>query len=232
MVHEPDDQRHISADNALIPPPAIATLVEEMSLEKYNARPLSSPRDVGTHLLPEFLPTQYHEKKPKTIYLQRNPKDVAVSWYFMHFASRVYGKPTSWDYFVEELLKGNVEYGSPIEHVKQWSKYKQQPGFLWLKYEDMLKNPKNIYYKIAHFLEIQMTEEEMEVVMRFCDFKYMQEFFKNDPVAQDFMEKDGNHVRKGKSGDWKNYFTVAQNEAFDKMYHEEMKGYEDFKYEF
>ncbi|XP_077867263.1 sulfotransferase 1B1-like [Saccoglossus kowalevskii] len=202
------------------------------ALEKYNARPLSSPRDVGTHLLPEFLPTQYHEKKPKTIYLQRNPKDVAVSWYFMHFASRVYGKPTSWDYFVEELLKGNVEYGSPIEHVKQWSKYKQQPGFLWLKYEDMLKNPKNIYYKIAHFLEIQMTEEEMEVVMRFCDFKYMQEFFKNDPVAQDFMEKDGNHVRKGKSGDWKNYFTVAQNEAFDKMYHEEMKGYEDFKYEF
>lgn len=33
-----------------------------------------------------------------------------------------------------------------------------------------------------------------------------------------------NHFRKGGKGGWRNYFTVRESEAFDKIYSEQMKG--------
>ena len=37
------------------------------------------------------------------------------------------------------------------------------------------------------------------------------------------MKKDG-YVRKGKVGEWKNYFTKEQNELFDTAFNEKMRG--------
>ena len=33
-----------------------------------------------------------------------------------------------------------------------------------------------------------------------------------------------NHLRKGGSGGWRNFFTVRESEAFDKIYREQMEG--------
>ena len=37
------------------------------------------------------------------------------------------------------------------------------------------------------------------------------------------MKGDG-HIRKGKVGEWKNYFTEEQNQLFDKVFQEKMEG--------
>jgi len=39
-------------------------------------------------------------------------------------------------------------------------------------------------------------------------------------------------VVAGKVGGWKKYFTVEQNEMFDKFHAERMKGYEDIPFQF
>ena len=36
------------------------------------------------------------------------------------------------------------------------------------------------------------------------------------------------YLRLCEIAEWKNYFTVAQNEMFDRVYEQEMKGFEDF----
>lgn len=45
---------------------------------------------------------------------------------------------------------------------------------------------------------------------------------KKNPKANTRPEK--NHLRKGGAGGWRNVYTVRESEAFDEIYHKEMKG--------
>ena len=45
---------------------------------------------------------------------------------------------------------------------------------------------------------------------------------RNNPKAN--IRPYENHIRKGGSGGWRNFFTVRESEAFDKIYHEQMAG--------
>ena len=48
---------------------------------EYCKQLTSRPRILKTHLHVEMLPKQVNEKKPKVIYVARNPRDVVVSYY-------------------------------------------------------------------------------------------------------------------------------------------------------
>lgn len=43
---------------------------------------LERPRVFNTHVRPNNLPEQFFEKRCKTVFVQRNPKDIAVSYYY------------------------------------------------------------------------------------------------------------------------------------------------------
>lgn len=58
---------------------------------------------------------------PQVIYVLRNPKDQAVSYYHFHQTAKYLGgEKRDWDEFLQLYLKGHLVYGSWFEHVKGW----------------------------------------------------------------------------------------------------------------
>lgn len=72
-----------------------------------------SPRVIKTHLPFSLLPPSVLEKRSNVIYITRNPKDVAVSWYHLNRYVNNHGYVNDfaqfWDYF-ERGLSMNFEW--------------------------------------------------------------------------------------------------------------------------
>ncbi|NXH11323.1 ST1D1 Sulfotransferase, partial [Bucco capensis] len=186
-----------------------------------------SPRLVKTHLPVHLLPTSFQKKNCKVIYMARNPKDVVISYYYFYQMAKLHPDPGTLSEFLEDFMAGKVAYGSWYKHVRGWWEKKNEKQLLYLFYEDMKKNPRQEVQKILRFLGKEMTEETVTKILHHTSFQQMK---KNraanyETVPSDMMDHSiSPFLRKGTTGDWKNHFTVAQNERFDQHYREHMAG--------
>ncbi|XP_075384532.1 sulfotransferase 1A1-like [Tenrec ecaudatus] len=192
-----------------------------------SLKDLSSPRLLKTHLPLALIPQSLLDQKVKVIYMARNAKDVAVSYYHFSQMAKVVPDPGTWDDFLEKFMMGAVSYGSWYQHVQEWWKLSQTHPVLYLFYEDMKEDPKREIQKILKFLGRSLPEETLDHIVQNTSFKEM----KKNPMANystmptDIMDHNiSAFMRKGITGDWKRTFTVAQNERFDAHYAEEMAG--------
>ena len=60
----------------------------------------------------------------KYIYITRNPKDVAVSYYYHNKRFEFSDFCGEWDDFFECFMKGDVNYGLWFDHVLGWWSHK------------------------------------------------------------------------------------------------------------
>jgi hypothetical protein len=189
-----------------------------------------------THLPVELLPKSVLEGKCKVLYVSRNPKDNAVSFFHFHRMARFLGlqKNLDWNEFFPLYLSGSLYCGSWFEHVLgYWQFAQNNKNVMFCKYEDMKENLETEISKIASFLEIELSDEQRQRVVKHCTFETMKD---NKMANRDaiwlFNQKISKFMRKGQVGDWKNYFTLAQSAAFDEIYAEKMAGSGlDFKFE-
>ncbi|XP_070555610.1 sulfotransferase 1B1-like [Ptychodera flava] len=184
---------------------------------------MESPRFLSSHFKYEDLPTQLLEKKPKVIYLARNPKDVAVSM-LNQITRPPFDVDMSFDVFLELLLTGKVAPGQWGPHVLDWWEKKDEDHVLFLKYEDLKKDLKSGVKKIAVFIEKDLTAETIAKIADHCTIDNMKKAAKDDPVMKALGWKDNPFIRKGIVGGWKEKYTVAQSELVDKYYKEWLEG--------
>ncbi|XP_064141803.1 sulfotransferase 1E1 isoform X2 [Loxodonta africana] len=140
---------------------------------------MASPRIVKTHLPPEYLPVSFWEKNCKMIYLCRNVKDVAVSYYYFHLMVPAHPNPGTFPEFVEKFMNGEVPYGSWYKHVKSWWEKSKSPNILFLFYEDMHEDIRKEVIKVIHFLGREPSEELVETIVNHTSFQEM----KNNPTT-------------------------------------------------
>ncbi|XP_048732753.2 sulfotransferase 1C4-like isoform X2 [Ostrea edulis] len=117
------------------------------------------------------------------------------------------------------------------EYTTDWEKErnKKKTNYLCLYYEEMNKNPFATVKSIAKHLGIPCSETFAEEIVHKCKLENMRSANKdkyddrNQTGANPDMHDPDKMYRKGEVGDWKNHFTVAQNEEFDKVYQKKMK---------
>ncbi|NXU78141.1 ST1B1 Sulfotransferase, partial [Oreotrochilus melanogaster] len=188
---------------------------------------MSSPRVVKTHLPAHILPKSFWKNHCKIIYVGRNAKDVAVSFYHFDLMNKFQPHPGTWAQYLEDFMAGKVAYGSWYDHVKgYWERRKDHP-ILYLFYEELKEDLRREVAKVAEFLGRELPEATLDTITQHTSFEAM----RDNPttnytmVPSHLMDHSVSpFMRKGTTGDWKNHFTVAQSERFDQDYQQKMLG--------
>ncbi|XP_069803395.1 sulfotransferase 2B1-like [Dendropsophus ebraccatus] len=186
------------------------------------------PRLITSHLPRKFLTKILQGSKAKVIYTIRNPKDTAVSLYYFSKMSVFYKDPENMDSFLKDFFSENLPFGSWFKHVKGWMEMQGKDNFMLNTYEDLQLDLRGSVVKICKFLGKELDDKAVDSVVENVSFKSMKENnmanFTLLPTGYMDHEKSP-FMRKGIIGDWKNHFTVAQNEHFDKIYKAEMQNF-------
>ncbi|XP_030852265.1 sulfotransferase family cytosolic 1B member 1 [Strongylocentrotus purpuratus] len=184
-----------------------------------------SPRILQTHLPVKYLPPGIDNKKAKVIYVARNPKDVITSL-DRFVGNNEMGDFIRWQGALKEFMDGTRNYGSWFEHVKTSWNLRHQENRLFIKYEDMKKDPRNAILTISRFLERPLSDETLEKIVEYSSFKGMKKTY--DKVEAEgkaeLVKAVGTHsyMNKGVIASWKKRFTVSENEEFNRVYKEKM----------
>nr|XP_023399838.1 sulfotransferase family cytosolic 2B member 1 [Loxodonta africana] len=190
----------------------------------------SRPRLMSSHLPIHIFTKAFFNSKAKMIYLVRNPRDVVVSLY--HY-SKIAGQlkdPGKPGQFLQEFLNGEGKDGSQAWWVPSGEGTPKGPGRRDKEKEDLCGSVQ----RICEFLGRPLGEEALGSVLEHSSFQAMKANTMSNysllpPSLLD--QRRGAFLRKGVCGDWKNYFTVAQSEAFDRVYREQMRGQPTFPWD-
>ncbi|KAF0311268.1 Sulfotransferase family cytosolic 1B member 1 [Amphibalanus amphitrite] len=189
--------------------------VERMRFKEISE--MSDPRLIKTHLPYHLLPESVWTSGAKVLYVSRDPRDVCVSYY--HFCRMVNFNSYRGTFaeFRDAFQKGEMMYGPYREHVKGYRDHAGQ--VLCVTYEELHQDRVGCIKRVAEFLGRPMTDELAQTIFQRTSFAEMK---KNPAVNYTHWQKEGvahpekevgAFMRKGKVGDWTNYFTQEEGDA-------------------
>ena len=179
----------------------------------------SDPRTIKSHL-PLSYWKEALDNSPETKVIQtiRNTKDTLVSYYHFYRMNMSLGCFSgTWDDFFEMVENDQIFFGDPCKSMAEWYTYNTtRENSAVFVYEDMIKDLRSNVKKLADFLGRDVSENVLDVITEKTTFSNMC----NDPNLDitgipTFKQEISKFLRKGKVGDWKEYFNEKQNEFIE-----------------
>jgi hypothetical protein len=171
-------------------------------------RQLSRPRMLKSH---ECFQPHY----PRVIYIVRDPRDVAVSFYHHNVKARNIPDDYPMAKFVPRFVAGEFDpkFGSWRDNVLSWTTVrKDDAGFLLLRYEDMKRDTAGVLASVVAFLDrcafrkIDSSPEALRRTIELSSAENMRALEKQDAgswVLTKGTRSDKPFVRSATSGGWK-----------------------------
>lgn len=108
--------------------------------------------------------------QPKIIYIARNPKDVAVSYFHMDKCGTKFFRGSIEEYF-DIFLENRCLFAPFHDHVLTYWQLRHMDNFLFLNYEEQLADQLGGIKKIAKFLECSYSEDEVKQLTDYTSFE-------------------------------------------------------------
>jgi len=146
------------------------------------------------------------------IYVVRDPRDVAVSFYHYSIKNRHIPDGYPLDKFVSRFVAVDVgpmydRWGSWADHVMSWVAMRQdRSGFLLLRYEDMVEEPERELAKVASLLKLEVTPERLARAVELSSADRMRRLEKEQHqlwTQTSHTRADKPFVRAAASGGWR-----------------------------
>ena len=128
--------------------------------------------------------------------------------------------------FCDSFMRDALVFCPYREHVKGYLEHSDT--VLCLTYEQMHRDRGSVVRRVADVLGVSLTDADVADIVKNTSFEVMKE---NPDTNYRQWEgsgvvsgtEEGTFMRKGVIGDWKNYFTDEENEAFLKWWNEDVE---------
>ena len=202
------------ADQGVLPLDRAVGWIERDGIERLRALP--SPRIIKTHLPLSLLAPS----EGRWIYVARNPKDLAVSYYYHARAKVDFDFLGTWDQFFDLFLRGQVEGGDWWEHTASGIVLASErpDNVLSVWYEEMRNAPLLTIRRLASFLGLSTDGDFLQDVVRMSSLEYMQRSPLTNIRWTEERHGEAPHLRRGSLGGWRELFSPDQEAAVEEKW--------------
>jgi len=179
----------------------------------------------------------FDPRYPRVLYIVRDPRDVAVSFYYYALKMRIIADGFAVDDFVTRFIKGEiVPYANRVgcweDHVLSWIRLRRgKPGFHLARYEDLQADTAREITKWLPVLRINSSPAEVEQAVRLSSANKMRSLEEKQSKKWHHTKRSRQDIRfvgAAKSGGWQEKLSPKSISAIEHAWGATMEelGYE------
>lgn len=185
-------------------------IIPDIHMNPNQCAHIARPRIIKSHM-------RYESTYENVIFLVRDGRDVAVSYYFHAQKYDGIDQSVPFAQYLEWFNKGiGIEYGSWGSHVLSWLNHAPE-RLLLVHYEDLKQQPHIELERVLTFIGLPVNTAQVTMAVEAAAFERMQSLEKDQRTFADGFKQSVStirFVRKGQVGGWADYFDEQQLSHF------------------